>query len=165
MSYCGKRRMEWYKLLIQNHVMLRVMKIEIILMFTVLFSLVISSDRPMNVLDTELQPCCTDPLTGYYRDGYCRTGRTDLGVHTVCAIMTEEFLSFTSSCGNDLVTPMPQYNFPGLKPGDKWCLCASRWKEAMEKGFAPSVVLESTHERTLEIVDLETLRRYAVQRI
>jgi len=113
-----------------------------------------------NVLGRKLEICCTSPMTGFYRDGSCNTGPQDFGMHTVCAIMTKEFLEYTEACGNDLSTPMPQFNFPGLKPGDQWCLCASRWKEAQKAGFAPFVKLESTHEKTLELVDLKMLRMY-----
>lgn len=113
-----------------------------------------------NVLGTPLQLCCNEPKTGFYRDGYCNTGPQDYGTHVVCAIMTEEFLTYTSSCGNDLSTPVPQYRFPGLKPGDGWCLCVSRWKEAMEHGVAPMVKLASTHINALEIVNLEDLKKY-----
>ncbi|MEM1123636.1 MAG: DUF2237 domain-containing protein, partial [Bacteroidota bacterium] len=116
--------------------------------------------KSKNVLGTELKACCYDPLTGFYRDGFCQTGPTDYGTHVVCARMTEEFLTYTKSRGNDLSTPVPAYNFPGLKPGDQWCLCVSRWKEAMLAGFAPSVVLESTHEKALRVVTLEELRRF-----
>lgn len=111
-----------------------------------------------NVLGGELQPCSTDPLTGFYRDGCCNTGTDDLGVHTVCARMTEEFLRFSKERGNDLSTPRP--GFPGLRPGDRWCLCASRWQEAVEAGMAPEVVLESTHAASLEWVSLGDLRRH-----
>ena len=110
-----------------------------------------------NVLGTPLQACCTDPMTGYYRDGVCNTGPTDTGRHVVCAVMTEEFLTFTKSRGNDLSTPRPEYQFPGLKPGDGWCLCALRWKEAYEAGIVVPVRLESTHEHALEYVDFEDL--------
>jgi len=96
-------------------------------------------------------------MTGFYRNGACHTGPRDYGVHTVCAVMTEEFLSYTSSCGNDLSTPNPAFNFPGLQPSDKWCLCAVRWKEAMEAGVAPKVVLESTHIKTLDYVSASSL--------
>ncbi len=113
------------------------------------------SDR--NVLGEPLQPCGTDPMTGFYRDGCCRTGPDDLGRHVVCAEMTEPFLAFTKSRGNDLSTPMPEYGFPGLKPGDRWCLCAVRWLEALEAAVAPPVILAATHERALEIVDREDL--------
>ncbi len=115
-----------------------------------------------NVLGGTLQPCSLDPLTGYYRDGCCNTGQGDTGVHTVCAVMTAEFLEFSKTAGNDLSTPMPQYGFEGLKPGDQWCLCAPRWQEAFEAGSAPSVVLEATHIQTLEWCDLAALREHAV---
>lgn len=110
-----------------------------------------------NVLGTELQACCYEPKTGFYRDGFCRTGPEDVGTHVVCAIMTAEFLVYTKEQGNDLSTPMPMYQFPGLKPGDKWCLCASRWKQAYKAGKAPEVVLEATHEKALQIIDFELL--------
>ncbi|MDT0538850.1 DUF2237 domain-containing protein [Croceitalea sp. P059] len=110
-----------------------------------------------NVLGTDLKPCCYQPKTGFYRDGFCRTGPEDVGTHVVCAIMTEEFLVYTKAQGNDLSTPIPMYQFPGLKPGDKWCLCASRWKQAYKAGKAPEVDLEATHEKALEIVDFEML--------
>lgn len=117
-----------------------------------------------NVLGTELESCCTDPLTGFYRDGYCRTGAEDRGTHVVCAQMTEEFLSFTKSKGNDLSSPAPQYNFPGLKPGDCWCLCALRWREAEKAGYAPPVHLEATEETALKYMPLETLQANALQK-
>lgn len=110
-----------------------------------------------NVLGTSLQACCFDPKTGFYRDGFCHTGPDDKGIHTVCAIMTEEFLAYTKSKGNDLSTPRPEYGFPGLKPGDKWCLCAARWYEAYKAGFAPLVDLEGSHEKSAEIVPLDIL--------
>jgi uncharacterized protein len=116
-----------------------------------------------NVLGTDLQPCGTDPVTGFYRTGCCDTGPDDAGVHTVCAVVTEEFLEFSRSVGNDLSTPMPAYGFAGLQPGDRWCLCASRWQEAFEAGVAPPVVLDATHARTLEWADLADLRRHAHQ--
>ena len=116
--------------------------------------------KAKNVLGTDLQSCCVDPLTGYYRDGYCQTGPSDYGVHTVCAIMTDEFLAYTSSCGNDLSTPNPAYGFPGLKAGDGWCLCVSRWKEAMDKGVAPPVILEGCHEKSLSVVSLSDLKSH-----
>ncbi len=115
-----------------------------------------------NVLGTELIPCSLDPVTGFFRNGCCETGPDDLGLHTVCAVMTAEFLAFSKAAGNDLSTPLPQYGFPGLKPGDRWCLCAPRWKEALDVGMAPQVVLESTHEETLAIVPLGVLKDYAV---
>ena len=115
-----------------------------------------------NVLGSKLEVCSTQPMTGFYRDGCCNTGSGDFGVHTVCAEMTEAFLSYTRAQGNDLSTPMPAYNFPGLKPGDRWCLCASRWKEAYDDGVAPKVVLEATHEATLRVVSLEQLQEHAL---
>lgn len=113
-----------------------------------------------NVLGTELMPCSHDPLTGYYRDGCCNTGASDSGLHVVCAVMTDEFLQFSKSRGNDLSTPHEAFRFPGLKSGDQWCLCAARWKEAMEAGMAPEVVLESTHISALEFVTLEQLQAH-----
>lgn len=117
-----------------------------------------------NVLGTELKVCCTSPMTGFYRDGKCNTGGGDFGAHVVCAQMTEEFLAFTQSQGNDLSTPAPMFNFPGLKPGDRWCLCAPRWKEAMDAGVAPPVVLESTHASALEYVSLSELQIYGMSK-
>jgi uncharacterized protein len=114
-----------------------------------------------NVLGTKLETCCTSPMTGYYRDGKCNTGGGDLGAHTVCAKVTEEFLKYTKRMGNDLSTPVPDFKFPGLKPGDCWCLCASRWKEAMDAGCAPLVVLSATHVLTLEYVSLDELKEHA----
>jgi uncharacterized protein (DUF2237 family) len=119
--------------------------------------------KARNVLGGELKSCCTDPMTGFYRDGYCRTGAEDAGRHTVCIFATDEFLAYSKSVGNDLSTPMPQYDFPGLKGGDKWCLVAMRWKQALDDGMAPVVDLEATHESTLQIVDLEDLKRYAAE--
>jgi uncharacterized protein (DUF2237 family) len=116
-----------------------------------------------NVLGTELQVCSRRPLTGFYRDGCCNTGKGDAGMHTVCAQVTDEFLEFSRSRGNDLVTPNPLFNFPGLKAGDQWCLCVQRWTEALEAGAAPPVVLEATHISTLEFVDLEQLQQHAVE--
>ena len=114
-----------------------------------------------NVVGGKLETCCTSPMTGYYRDGKCNTGGGDFGAHTVCAQLTEEFLQFTKSNGNDLSTPVPEFNFPGLKPGDCWCLCASRWKEAMDAGWAPPVVLAATHALTLDYVSLDELKQHA----
>ncbi|MCW1917079.1 DUF2237 domain-containing protein [Luteolibacter sp. GHJ8] len=114
-----------------------------------------------NVLGGILEPCSTRPMTGFFRDGCCRTGRGDVGVHVVCAQVTDEFLAFSKSRGNDLSTPRPEFDFPGLKPGDRWCLCASRWKDALDAGKAPPVVLESTHEAALEFLDLSDLRAHA----
>ncbi len=115
-----------------------------------------------NVLGAPLAPCCTDPMTGFFRDGSCRTGPDDRGRHTVCARVTEEFLRFSQSMGNDLSTPVPEYAFPGLKPGDCWCLCVLRWREAMLAGCAPQVRLASTHASALEHVSLEDLQRHAL---
>ena len=114
-----------------------------------------------NIFGEELQICCTNPMTGYFRDGSCRTITEDTGTHTVCAIMTEEFLNFSASRGNNLITPAPYYQFPGLKPGDKWCLCVSRWVEAEKVGKAPKLILEATHEKTLEYTTLDTLVKHA----
>ena len=115
----------------------------------------------INVLGGVLEPCSTRPVTGFYRDGCCNTGAEDVGLHTVCVVLTAEFLLFSKSRGNDLSTPMPQYGFPGLKPGDRWCLCASRWKEAFDANAAPQVVLEATHAVTLHVVPLADLKRHA----
>ncbi len=113
-----------------------------------------------NVLGGELQICCISPMTGFYRNGWCDTGQGDVGVHTVCVVVTEDFLEFCMSVGNDLSTPMPEYEFPGLKSGDKWCLCATRWQEAFESNAAPHVVLEATHKATLERVSIDDLMRH-----
>ncbi|HVY32919.1 MAG TPA: DUF2237 domain-containing protein [Caulobacteraceae bacterium] len=114
-----------------------------------------------NVLGGELEPCSRNPVTGFFRNGCCETGPDDLGLHTVCAVMTAEFLAYSKSVGNDLSTPQPAYHFPGLKPGDRWCLCAPRWKEALDDGHAPPLVLAATHEETLAIVTLGVLKDYA----
>jgi uncharacterized protein (DUF2237 family) len=116
-----------------------------------------------NVLGGELQSCSLDPVTGFFRNGCCETGPHDVGLHTVCAVMTAEFLAYSQSVGNDLSTPVPEYAFPGLKPGDRWCLCAPRWKEALDAGAAPKIVLEATHEETLAIVPLGVLKDHAVE--
>ena len=118
-------------------------------------------ERGLNVLGRPLQPCSLDPVTGFFRDGCCRTCDEDVGVHTVCAVMTEEFLSFSALQGNDLSTPRPEYGFPGLKPGDQWCVCAGRWQEALEANMAPLVELERTHERTLTICSMDDLLNHA----
>ena len=115
-----------------------------------------------NVFGEPLADCSHDPLTGFFRDGCCNTGAGDAGVHTVCARVTAEFLAFSRARGNDLSTPVEAFGFPGLKPGDQWCLCAARWREAMEAGCAPPVRLTATHERTLEVVDLADLKRHAI---
>ena len=114
-----------------------------------------------NVLGRELKPCSTRPMTGFFRNGCCETGPSDLGLHTVCALVDDEFLEFSRSVGNDLSTPRPDLGFPGLKAGDRWCLCAGRWKEALDAGHAPQVILESTHEETLAIVPLGVLKDHA----
>jgi uncharacterized protein len=116
-----------------------------------------------NVLGGELAPCSLDPVTGFFRNGCCETGPHDVGLHTVCAVMTADFLAFSKLVGNDLSTPMPEYGFAGLKPGDRWCLCAPRWKEALDAGAAPQVVLEATHEETLAIVPLGVLKDHAIE--
>ncbi|MBW4482260.1 MAG: DUF2237 domain-containing protein [Tildeniella torsiva UHER 1998/13D] len=115
-----------------------------------------------NVLGTPLAPCCTSPMTGFYRDGCCNTGAGDMGVHVVCAQMTPEFLAFTKAQGNDLSTPMPDFQFPGLNPGDRWCLCAARWQEALEARVAPPVVLDATHAAAIEHVSLADLKDHAL---
>jgi uncharacterized protein (DUF2237 family) len=117
-----------------------------------------------NVLGGKLDTCSLKPLTGFFRDGCCNTDDNDRGSHTVCAQVTAEFLDFSVAMGNDLVTPMPQYNFPGLKPGDRWCVCAGRWKEAFDAGAAPGVFLRATHERVLDIVPFEDLVRFALDK-
>jgi uncharacterized protein (DUF2237 family) len=117
---------------------------------------------PLNVLGTALLPCCLENSTGWYRDGTCQTDGNDHGRHVICAVMTEEFLAFSKQMGNDLSTPIPEYNFPGLKPGECWCLCAARWQEAFVAGMAPMVKLEACEQSALEIVDLENLKSHAV---
>jgi uncharacterized protein (DUF2237 family) len=118
--------------------------------------------KPKNVLGGDLQQCCTDPMTGFYRDGYCRTGLEDSGRHTVCIVATDEFLAYSKSVGNDLSTPRPEYAFPGLKAGDRWCLVAMRWRQALDDGMAPQVVLEATHQSTLQIVSIDILKEYSL---
>jgi uncharacterized protein (DUF2237 family) len=118
-------------------------------------------EHARNVLGEKLQSCSEGPVTGFYRDGCCNVGPDDVGVHSVCVRVTAEFLEFSKARGNDLSTPMPQFGFEGLKPGDQWCLCAARWKEAFDAGMAPRVVLRATHEITLEIVALEDLKKFA----
>ena len=115
-----------------------------------------------NVLGGDLEPCGTDPVTGFYRDGSCSCGPDDVGLHAVCAVMTAEFLDHQRSVGNDLTTPMPAWGFPGLQPGDRWCVVALRWVQSLEAGVAAPVVLASTNERALEVVPLEWLREHAV---
>ena len=115
-----------------------------------------------NVLRNKLMPCCFQPKTGYYRTGFCATDDTDDGMHTVCIEVSDDFLSFSKGIGNDLTTPIPVYGFPGLKEGDKWCLCASRWLQAYDMRMAPKLLLESTHEKTLELIPIEILKEYAI---
>ena len=119
--------------------------------------------KAKNILGTELQSCCTKPMTGFFRDGYCRTNQMDQGTHVVCAIMTDKFLEFTRSRGNNLSTPRPEFQFPGLKAGDGWCLCALRWKEAYEAGVAPPLKPESTHEKVLDFIPKEALEKHYIQ--
>jgi hypothetical protein len=116
----------------------------------------------LNVLGEDLDPCGTDPVTGFYRDGSCTCGPEDVGVHAVCAVMTGEFLEHQRSVGNDLTTPRPEWSFPGLKPGDRWCVVAARWRQAYDEGVAAPVVLASTHERALDVIPLGWLREHAV---
>ena len=116
----------------------------------------------INVYGKELETCCDNPKTGFFRNGMCDTCKEDIGIHTVCILATEDFLVFSEAVGNDLSTPRPEFNFLGLKPGNRWCLCAMRWKEAYEQGKAPPVFLESTHEATLKLVDFNILQQYAV---
>ena len=118
--------------------------------------------KAKNILGSDLQPCCFDPMTGFFRDGYCNTNNMDTGTHVVCAIVTKEFLDYTKSRGNDLSTPHPPH-FPGLKPGDGWCLCALRWKEAYENGVAPPIKPESTHARALDFIQLDILEKHYVK--
>jgi hypothetical protein len=115
-----------------------------------------------NVLGGELAPCSLGPVTGFYRNGCCETGPDDVGMHTVCVVMTDEFLRFSINAGNDLSTPRPEFDFPGLRPGDRWCVCAPRWKEALDAGIAPPLVLEATHEEVLAIAPLSVLKEHAV---
>jgi uncharacterized protein (DUF2237 family) len=121
-----------------------------------------SDEQQKNVFGEPIASCSDAPVTGFYRNGCCDTGPEDVGSHTVCAIMTDEFLAYTKSVGNDLSTPIPAYGFPGLKAGDRWCLCAARWKQAFDAGAAPRVVLSATNEAALETVPLEDLKRYAI---
>lgn len=118
-------------------------------------------DYQKNVLGSRLFPCSTNPVTGFFRDGHCHTCEEDAGQHTICTEVTAEFLAFSKKAGNDLSTPRPEYQFPGLKPGDRWCVCAGRWKEAFDAGCAPPVILRATHERALEVVPIEILQKYA----
>ncbi len=125
---------------------------------------VMEIDHSINVLGEKLEACSTDPVSGFFRNGCCDTSAADRGSHTVCVVMTAEFLAFSKSCGNDLSTPRPEFGFDVLKPGDRWCLCAARFVEAYEAGMAPRVKLISTHRRALEIVPLDHLREHALER-
>jgi uncharacterized protein (DUF2237 family) len=118
-------------------------------------------DPSLNVFGEALIPCSTDPMTGFFRDGCCNTSEQDVGSHTVCVVLTEDFLEFSKSKGNDLSTPMPAYGFPGLKGGERWCLCARRWLEAYRAGKAPKVILRATHQRALEVIEMDILREFA----
>ena len=120
------------------------------------------ADQALNVLGQPLAPCGLDPLTGFYRDGCCNTDYDDVGIHVVCVRVTREFLEFSRKHGNDLTTPLPAAGFPGLRPGNQWCLCAGRWKEALDAGMAPPVVLAATHEETLAMLPLAELKRHAL---
>lgn len=120
--------------------------------------------REKNILGEPLQPCCNHLMTGFFRDGFCRTHSSDHGAHVVCAVVTEEFLRFTQLRGNDLSTPMPAYQFPGLKPGDSWCLCALRWKEAYEAGVAPPIKACSTHEKALQYIEKDVLESFRMDK-
>ena len=122
----------------------------------------IQEHRNFNVFGKTLIACCNDPMTGFYRDGYCRTSKIDTGTHVVCAVMTTDFLNYTQSKGNDLSTPIPAYNFPGLHPGDKWCLCINRWLEAEKAGVAPLIDLDATGQRALEYTSIHVLKTYAL---
>jgi len=121
------------------------------------------NDIDLNVLGEPLENCCKSPMTGYFRDGFCRTDGSDFGQHLTCVLLTDEFLNFSQERGNDLLTPRPEYGFPGLKAGDRWCLCAERWTEALEAGVAPKLYLKSTHSKMLSLVQIEVLERYAIE--
>ena len=121
-----------------------------------------SVEKQKNVFGEEIETCCESPITGFFRDGFCHTDETDEGVHTICVSMTEDFLEFSKSKGNDLSTPRPEFNFPGLKEGDGWCLCAERWVEAYEVSMAPKLYIKRTNLRTLDIVPLDILKKFAI---
>ena len=123
------------------------------------------AEKVLNIFGEEMDACCFDPLTGWARDGYCNTDDFDHGSHVVCCEVTDAFLAFSKERGNDLSTPRPEFNFPGLKEGDRWCLCAMRWQEAFEAGVAPRVFLESCHQKALEFVNLEDLEQHAMHRL
>lgn len=121
--------------------------------------------RKKNVLGTDLEACCYEPMTGFFRDGFCRTHARDVGRHSICAVMTVEFLAFTKAQGNDLSTPRPDFDFPGLTPGDRWCVCAMRWREAWEHQLAPPVILASCEESALKVISLEVLEQHAFKSV
>ena len=123
------------------------------------------TEKVLNIFGEEMEPCCFDPLTGWKRDGYCNTDDFDHGSHVVCCELTDAFLAFSKEQGNDLSTPRPEFNFAGLKEGDRWCLCAMRWQEALEAGVAPRVFLESCHQKALDFVNLEDLEEHATHRL
>ena len=118
--------------------------------------------QQFNIFDEPIEECCSNPITGFFRDGFCHTDEMDRGLHIVCSLMTEDFLSFSKSRGNDLSTPRPEFSFPGLKAGDSWCVCAERWKEAYEHGFAPKVYLKKTNIKSTSIIDIEILKEFAI---
>ena len=121
--------------------------------------------KQTNIYGDLIEECCSNPITGFYRDGFCRTDELDRGLHVVCAKVTDEFLNFSKSRGNDLSTPRPEFNFPGLKDGDSWCLCAERWKEAYECGFAPKIYLNRTNKKALSVIDIDILKDFALDLI
>mgnify|MGYP003323186316 FL=1 len=121
-----------------------------------------SEEEQLNIFNEPLEACSFDPVTGFFRSGCCETSEQDTGSHTVCAIMTEEFLKFSKSKGNDLSTPVPAFDFPGLKTGDRWCLCAARWLEAYEASSAPSIIARATHRRAIEIIPMEVIKEFAL---
>jgi len=116
----------------------------------------------LNIFGNPLIPCCTNPATGYFRDGFCHTDKLDMGLHVVCSLITNDFLSFSKARGNDLSTPKPEFNFPGLNPGDRWCLCANRWLEAYEAGAAPHIIARATNIKALEIIEIEQIKEFAI---
>ena len=118
--------------------------------------------KQTNVYGDLIEECCSNPITGFYRDGFCHTDKIDRGLHIVCALINDEFLDFSKSRGNDLSTPRPEFDFPGLKAGDSWCVCAERWKEAYEHGFAPKIYLKKTNKKTTSIIDIEILKEFAI---
>ena len=124
--------------------------------------MLVMETQQFNIFDEPIEECCSNPITGFFRDGFCHTDEMDRGLHIVCSLMTEDFLSFSKSRGNDLSTPRPEFSFPGLKAGDSWCVCAERWKEAYEHGFAPKVYLKKTNKKSTSIIDIEILKEFAI---